>query len=632
MNRFHARFSVFLLILLVSFGSNAIVEEKRLPSLPKVDQDELPAKVLKYKKDFNENQVLENHVARELNVVEGKDDSPTSNLLHSIDRTKTWYGREALKFLLTNPLGRREEDQLRERQKFVKRLADSPELLEQFDRILIKVAEHQENVFLLWSLVNPFNNSTDLQAMFNQLTDAKGSKVWMETVRQTTNATAAALTASLVGATNYFGYNIIKKALGYKSLGKKNCYLPGEGDGVLEVQVLEKDQITTSDWLKFGLSTLATGFCFYKIVPAVKNAEKTNKDMQELMISIGETVNAATDIVKVLEKVDGADHVMKYTEQLRKYTTRTKELSVGLQKLLSELKASTFKGKPSYWSLMGRVRLAYQYTSEIKESLVPLLKAIGEVDAYVSPAKLVIEYKKNSVHYCFAEFVKSDGYPMIKVTKSWNPLIKSEDIITEDIALGTGDNLVPNILLTGPHGGGKSTFMRQIAMCVVLAQVFGIAPAESLTMTTFSKINTYLDIKDNPEKSISTFMAERARMQLLKTKIRGLQDGRFALTIIDEPFKATMEQEASKLVTKFMEKIEQVTENITIMASHFIEPAVASEKRDNSRFVNFHMDTIERTPGRFKRSFKLKPGKCGWWFDDEAKRSRYVNWLQTVIS
>lgn len=587
---------------------------RRLPSLPESDKQELPAKVLDYSKDFLNSSVLNRHAARELNLVLGKDDSLNSNLLNAIDRTNTWYGREALKVLLVNPLTKEQEDQLLKRQTLIKRLKDSPELLADFQQIFSKIAKHQENIFLLWSLANPFQGATDVQAYLGQLTGANKSKYSMELIRYLTNAGGALISTLLGYKTSINSYRVAY------------CWFNPEHKITWDAK--NRDMIHHY-LMKLGMWSGLSALWFLKVVRPVIDAERVNRDMQELMISVGETVNSSEDLVRKLDQVEGSEAALKYAHNLREYAANSKELNSKLRLLLNELKSKTFKGKSSSLSFMGRVRLAYEYLAELKNELIPLLKAIGEIDAYVSTARLIVEYKDKPVKYSLTEFVNSSDAPILVVDQSWNPLIKSNHK-TESIALGTGENLIPNILLTGPHGGGKSTFMKQIAYSVVLSQVFGIAPATSCKMTLFSMINSYMDIKDNPEKGKSTFMAEKARIRDLKLKIRSLQDGQFGFTVIDEPFKATMEDEASILVNKFITQIEQVSENICIMASHFIKPAVEAEKRDHARFVNYHMKTEEKNLGRFTRHFKLENGKCDWWFDDQKKRARYVDWLQSV--
>lgn len=619
------RYSIVKPVILAVFSialiaNNANASTQRLPQLPKGEMEELSHKLLRYQEDYKPNKILKKQSADEINITLGKPESPNMSLLNSIDRTTTIYGREALSILLQNPLA--DLQKLQNRQLLVQRLKNSPELLQEFDTVLNKVASNQENVLLLWSLSNPFQQSLDLLAILGQLTGTNNSKFGLEAVRQVTLGSGLAISGFLVAANCSLWSDFLRDYYTESESYSSDSYHESHHS---HYKIKSMPNIISP-----VLATAIGGIWAYKLAPAIIRQERISKDMQELMISVSQTLGAAQELQLLLLKVENAHQSMDYAKNLENYTQKVETLSKEVQKLSQELNSKTFKSGPSYLSFMGRVRYSYQLVAQIKDSLIPLLKSIGEVDAYVSQAKLINEHQNQPVHYCFTEFVKATD-PLLKVTKSWNPVIKAEKLVTEDIALGNGQNLVPNILLTGPHGGGKSSFMKQLTYCVILSQVFGIAPADSCSMTLFSCINTYLDIRDNMEEGMSTFMAERERIDEIKKMIRRLSEERFGFTIVDELFKGTMEAEASRLVTKFMTRVEQVTESIVIMASHFVKPALEAETRENSRFKNFHMETVERTPGRFKRQFKLCEGRCDWWFDNYEKRERYVQWLQSVV-
>ncbi len=591
---------ITLLLFTAYFGTSA----KRLPSIPATELQELSQKLLDFQELIPKKRIIMEQAIEEFNLTTGKSESPDMHLHNSTKRTVTAYGDAAHRILLENPLGN--QQQIIDRQSFIKQLVNNPDLVTEFDNILYPIAYHQENVLMLWSLSNPLNDqSKDFLANIGQLTGLKSTKHGLEVLRWITLLASGTITAGLLGGTAYYTYD-----------AGKNHF---------------EDQASLTSYLWPFIGAGLSALWWYKFFPSVKHMEKINKDMQEMMISVGTTIRAAQALSYCLQKEAHGYKALAYAHNLRSSISQSDQLAHDLQTLINELNAPTFKGEPAFSSHMGRVRTTYQLVVKLKESLLPVLKAIGEVDALISPAKLMHEYEEQPVHYCFTEFVPAQD-PVIKLQKSWNPVIKIEDIVTEDISLGGGPDLVPNMLLTGPHGGGKSTIMRQVAYSVILSQVFGISPCDQCAMTLFQSINSYLDIKDNMEAGKSTFMAERDRIEFIKHKLLGLQEGKFGFTVVDELFKGTMEAEASKLVTKFMEKVEMVTESVCIMASHFVRPAIEAEKRSNSRFANYHMQTEERTLGRFKRTFKLDEGRCDWWFADAAKRDRYVKWLQTVVT
>ncbi|MCB9492815.1 MAG: hypothetical protein H6679_00915 [Epsilonproteobacteria bacterium] len=581
-------------------------DDRALPGLEWTEQDHLAATLLTYSADHGKNDVLSEHASDELNLVAGKPECPQMSLANRIGRyVNTIYGHEAMRYLLTHPLNNKQEQKLLNRQKFVQRLAQSPELLTEFENVFQPIAQQQEDMLILWSLSNPFNSRTDALTNFTNMTGSSNSATTIEGIRTAMLLSLSAATGVFIGYGAKCGYDVIQDHFQGKDFNGKN-----------------------GAW---GAASFASaGLLIWKVWPGLIAQERLNKSMQELMISVANTINSAQEVNELLKKVPSAVDALEYHNDLVSFAENSDKLSKEMRFLLKELNTSTFKNNASYFSFMGRVRVAYERATRLKEQLVPLLKSIGEIDAYISVARMIRTHDENDARYCFTTFV-TEECPRLEVEKVWNPVVHSDKIIPEDVKLGSGKDAVANILLTGPHGGGKSTFMRELAYTVLLSQVFGVAPATACTMTVFNSLNTYMDIKDNAEEGMSTFMVEGDRADELKRRLRRLHDDHFGFTIMDEGFKGTMEAEASKLLIKFGQKIGNITESICILATHFVEPAIELETGEDSRFKNFHMKTDEYSPGRFKRYFKLIKGRCDWWFNDPAKRGRYVKWLQTSV-
>lgn len=609
------KFKIILLLISTIFNSVLADEfEKKIAQLPILEQREIVEKILwrEIDRKSKHKRFLQPHAADELNLIVGKLDTPDMSLLKHINKTSTLYGYQVLGEMLLNPLSNIDyivqnpgtiPSSILERQLFIESLVNHSEELNAYKALLEEIGKHQSNVLLLWSENNPFSKKKDILYSEVQVMGWDRSKLKTEMVRWINNFMGAVIPA--------VGFCLTLQGL-RKIVDTKSQY-----------------EFNKMELFKAGGGISIFLFSFYKIFPGLINQEKTNKNLQELLSSIALTVNKAKEIHFKLSSNSTATKVLKYFPALQNIFEKNEARLIRINNLINQLSSRTFRSDPSFFSYMGRVRVIYNELLEIRDELIPMLKAIGEFDAYISMALALQDSVNKKLKFCFTKFVSND-HPRLEIENGWNPVITNEktSIISESIKFGPGD--IRNMLLTGPHGGGKSTFMKMLAYCVILSQTFGVAPASACTMTVFSHINTYLDIRDNMEQGMSTFMAEHERVTKIKKRIRGSHEGEFSLTLMDEVFKGTMQSEASKLIIKFSNKISQVGENICVMATHFNEPSIELEKCKDATFANYHMETQEKAPGRFKRTFKLIKGRNEWWFNDSAKRDRYIKWLQSV--
>ncbi|HVX00343.1 MAG TPA: hypothetical protein VHA52_07910, partial [Candidatus Babeliaceae bacterium] len=354
------------------------------------------------------------------------------------------------------------------------------------------------------------------------------------------------------------------------------------------------------------------------------NQGEVSSQLYDLMAKIGEFFKQTETIYKLINNNKDIVQAIPHFRDLEKIVTCSDELSYQMQAFIKDIKF--FNDLPN----IGRARSCYASFLAIKDQFVRLLKAIGELDALVSVAHLITKDGTNSC--CYTEFIDAE-YPYLELNNVWNPLITA--ITQEKESISFGDEKIavcPNMLLSGPHGSGKSSFMREVAYSVITSQLFGVAFADSCRMTYFSVINTYFTVVDSIVEGKSTFMVSQELMDTIENRILNLKDKRYGLTLIDEPLRDTFEEEASGLIIKFGESIAPVTENICILATHYTAPIDTLELGYGDRFKNYHMKIEERTKGRFRRLFKLAEGKASWWFTDDAQRDRYIRWLHTAAS
>jgi len=149
--------------------------------------------------------------------------------------------------------------------------------------------------------------------------------------------------------------------------------------------------------------------------------------------------------------------------------------------------------------------------------------AAGELDMYVALAKLYKSREGKEAHYCMVNFIENSTTPIIDAQNFWNPFINPDTVAVNNTTL---DASCPNSILTGPNTGGKSTVIKGIMINILMAQTFGIAPAESLTLTPFSKLNCFMNISDDIATGASLFKSEVMRAKKLLDMVQELPTDR----------------------------------------------------------------------------------------------------------
>jgi len=181
----------------------------------------------------------------------------------------------------------------------------------------------------------------------------------------------------------------------------------------------------------------------------------------------------------------------------------------------------------------------------------------------------------------------------------------------QDISLG--DNGIPSsvffdikshhAVLTGPNGGGKSSFLRAILQGVLIGQSYGVAPAEGLTLRRFGWISSGLRLQDAPG-NLSMFETEVwFAANLLK---RDNTSGAPGLVLYDELFHSTNPPDGIRTAERFLNRLWKTDSMLTIVSTHvfsLVENAPESVKRLCC------LATLKPN-GDIDYKFNIQPGIC----------------------
>lgn len=346
---------------------------------------------------------------------------------------------------------------------------------------------------------------------------------------------------------------------------------------------------------------------------------RTLNDLQKRVADVAQCVDA----IQKLQKIVG-----KQSPILRSYLNNNDDYDTERKDLINNLLTKRFLKKSDYLYSRGHVLTMHLDITQKKKTLIPLLHSVALLDAYCAIAQLYKESQNEPVVFSFPEFVESPT-PFLDYHDAWLPLLSSSQAITNNLILGA-HNYPGKIIITGPNGSGKSTILKTLGILPVLAQSWGIVPAKSAEQTLFSIIRTNLAADEDLQKKLSKGMAGMKAMNDLYDDIRKF-DQQDILVLIDEPYGGMVDAEAAKRIYDFGMDISGYSQALVAIATHTKKPIQLAQSMPNI-FANYQVKIEETRLGTFKRLFKLEPGAAMWWFNDENRRSRFVDWLSGLTS
>ena len=119
-------------------------------------------------------------------------------------------------------------------------------------------------------------------------------------------------------------------------------------------------------------------------------------------------------------------------------------------------------------------------------------------------------------------------------------------------------------LMTGPNMAGKSTFLRQTAIIIILNQIGSFVPAKSANLGVFDKVFTRIGASDNLSKGMSTFMTE-----MIETSRIINEATKNSLVILDELGRGTSTEDGLAIAQAVLEFILKEINCLTLFATHY---------------------------------------------------------------
>jgi DNA mismatch repair protein MutS len=208
-------------------------------------------------------------------------------------------------------------------------------------------------------------------------------------------------------------------------------------------------------------------------------------------------------------------------------------------------------------------------------------------------------------NYCRPTFVDSKDGSEIEIIEGRHPVIEqqemaggSERFVPNDLYLnGTTHNIM---LLTGPNMGGKSTYLRQTALIVILAQMGSFVPARSARLTVVDRVFTRIGASDNLARGRSTFMVEMTETAAILHTATAR-----SLILLDEVGRGTSTYDGLAIAWAAVEYLHARVRAKTLFATHYFELTELAEQLSGVK--NYHV-SVKETGGGIAFLRRVEPG------------------------
>ena len=232
------------------------------------------------------------------------------------------------------------------------------------------------------------------------------------------------------------------------------------------------------------------------------------------------------------------------------------------------------------------VQIEYRLFTEVRERIKQELPGIQQTAHAIAVLDVLRSFAEAAVSY---NYVRPQLRPEggISIKDGRHPLV--ERILTRDLFVPNDTELDHRdceiMLITGPNMAGKSTYMRQVALLALMAQVGSFLPAREAVLSPVDRIFTRIGASDDLVSGQSTFMVEMNEVaQILKYATRD------SLVILDEIGRGTSTFDGMSIARAVVEYIEKKIHAQTLFATHYHE---LTEMADD-KIKNFCVAVKER--------------------------------------
>ncbi|MFZ1129636.1 MAG: DNA mismatch repair protein MutS [Terriglobales bacterium] len=260
--------------------------------------------------------------------------------------------------------------------------------------------------------------------------------------------------------------------------------------------------------------------------------------------------------------------------------------------------------------------------------------ALAEVDALGCLAHIAAlrHYCRPKFERTFDEAEKTADFADLEIVEGRHPVIElqelaagSERFVPNDLFLNASTHNI--VVLTGPNMGGKSTYLRQAALIVIMAQMGSFVPARAVRLGIVDRVFTRIGASDNVARGRSTFMVEMTETAAILHTATAR-----SLILLDEVGRGTSTYDGLAIAWAAVEYLHARVHAKTLFATHYFELTELAEQLAGVK--NYHVSVKETggsvvflrrvEPGAADRSYGIEVAKLAGLPNEVVVRAREV--------
>ncbi len=245
------------------------------------------------------------------------------------------------------------------------------------------------------------------------------------------------------------------------------------------------------------------------------------------------------------------------------------------------------------------IELEYNLFIEIRDKVKEYIPNLQEISKVISEIDVIQSFALISEKYNYVRPTLNDKHE-IKVIDSRHPVVEKvikDSYVENDIVMDKNTNI---LLITGPNMAGKSTYMRQLGIITIMAQIGCFVPAKEANLPIFDKIFTRIGASDDLVSGESTFMVE---MIEASNAIKNATEN--SLILFDELGRGTATFDGMSLAQAILEYIHDHIGCKTLFSTHYHE--LTDLEKNLKKLKNKHVSAEEKD-GNIIFLHKVKDG------------------------
>uniref|UniRef100_A0A2K6GWV1 MutS homolog 4 n=1 Tax=Propithecus coquereli TaxID=379532 RepID=A0A2K6GWV1_PROCO len=253
-------------------------------------------------------------------------------------------------------------------------------------------------------------------------------------------------------------------------------------------------------------------------------------------------------------------------------------------------------------SLREIYHMTYMIVCKLLSEIYEHIHCLYKLSDTVSMLDMLLSF----AHACtLSDYVRPEFTDTLAIKQGWHPILEKisvEKPVANNTYITEGSNF---LIITGPNMSGKSTYLKQIALCQIMAQIGSYVPAEYSSFRIAKQIFTRISTDDDIETNSSTFMKEMKEIAYI---LHNANDK--SLILIDELGRGTNTEEGIGICYAVCEYLLSL-KAFTLFATHFMELChidVLYPNVENMHFEVQHVKNTSRNKEAILYTYKLSKG------------------------